>query len=190
AFYGGPKDQAEGSSIKSKANDVVQFEHAAPNVLSDSFSFLDSHLELFSDRLFGRKKYPAFWQRGKNVLARWEELEIVTYTERSGTREMDGCKRDGWLQKYHVDSCRLENDQRELWRIGSRATVIDPADYAGLEAALINNKVSLLFTESPTNPFLRCVDIELVSKLCHAHGAVVSIYGTFAPLNQSADFEP
>ncbi|GKA46592.1 cystathionine gamma-synthase 1, chloroplastic-like protein, partial [Tanacetum coccineum] len=70
------------------------------------------------------------------------------------------------------------------------ATVIDPVDYAGLEAALINNKVSLLFTESPTNPFLRCVDIELVSKLCHAHGAVVSIYGTFAPLNQSADFEP
>ena len=48
-------------------------------------------------------------------------------------------------------------------------------------------QVSLFFTESPTNPFLRCVDIELVSKLCHAHGAVVCIDGTFAtPLNQKA----
>ncbi|PWA80091.1 pyridoxal phosphate (PLP)-dependent transferases superfamily protein [Artemisia annua] len=74
-----------------------------------------------------------------------------------------------------------------LPKMGITATVIDPADYAGLEAALINHKVSLFFTESPTNPFLRCVDIELVSKLCHAHGAVVCIDGTFAtPLNQKA----
>ncbi|GJZ04616.1 cystathionine gamma-synthase 1, chloroplastic-like protein, partial [Tanacetum coccineum] len=43
------------------------------------------------------------------------------------------------------------------------ATIIDPAEYVGLEAALINNK------------------------LCHAHGAVVCIDGTFAtPLNQKA----
>ena len=48
-------------------------------------------------------------------------------------------------------------------------------------------QVSLFFTESPTNPFLICVDIKLVSKLCHAHGAVVCIDGTFAtPLNQKA----
>lgn len=48
-------------------------------------------------------------------------------------------------------------------------------------------QVSLFFTESPTNPFLRCVDIELVSKLCHSKGALVCIDGTFAtPLNQKA----
>lgn len=48
-------------------------------------------------------------------------------------------------------------------------------------------QVSLFFTESPTNPFLRCVDIELVSKMCHAKGALVCIDGTFAtPLNQKA----
>ncbi|KAF5753655.1 putative cystathionine gamma-synthase [Helianthus annuus] len=49
------------------------------------------------------------------------------------------------------------------------------------------SQVSLFFTESPTNPFLRCVDIELVSKLCHARGALVYIDGTFAtPLKQKA----
>ncbi|GKE27377.1 cystathionine gamma-synthase 1, chloroplastic isoform X2, partial [Tanacetum coccineum] len=47
--------------------------------------------------------------------------------------------------------------------------------------------VSLFFAESPTNPFLRCVDIELVTKLCHEKGAIVCIDGTFAtPLNQKA----
>ncbi|XWS44333.1 hypothetical protein CRYUN_Cryun15aG0036100 [Craigia yunnanensis] len=74
-----------------------------------------------------------------------------------------------------------------LPKMGISATVIDPADVDGLEAALNKNKVSLFFTESPTNPFLRCVDIEKVSKLCHSKGALVCIDGTFAtPLNQKA----
>ncbi|CAL5367767.1 unnamed protein product [Camellia sinensis] len=80
-----------------------------------------------------------------------------------------------------------------LPKMGIKATVIDPADIGALESALDKNKVSiegsvtLFFTESPTNPFLRCVDIELVSKLCHDKGALVCIDGTFAtPLNQKA----
>ncbi|RWW58135.1 hypothetical protein BHE74_00035034, partial [Ensete ventricosum] len=48
-------------------------------------------------------------------------------------------------------------------------------------------QVTLFFTESPTNPFLRCIDIELVSRLCHNNGALVCIDGTFAsPVNQKA----
>ncbi|XP_011085742.1 LOW QUALITY PROTEIN: cystathionine gamma-synthase 1, chloroplastic-like [Sesamum indicum] len=74
-----------------------------------------------------------------------------------------------------------------LPKMGITATVIDPADIGGLESALENNNVTLFFTESPTNPFLRCVDIEHVSKLCHDKGALVCIDGTFAtPLNQKA----
>ncbi|PIN04432.1 Cystathionine beta-lyase/cystathionine gamma-synthase [Handroanthus impetiginosus] len=74
-----------------------------------------------------------------------------------------------------------------LPKMGITATVIDPADIDGLEAALEKNNVALFFTESPTNPFLRCVDIERVSKLCHDKGALVCIDGTFAtPLNQKA----
>ncbi|KAJ4707416.1 Cystathionine gamma-synthase, chloroplastic-like protein [Melia azedarach] len=74
-----------------------------------------------------------------------------------------------------------------LPKMGITATVIDPADMEGLESALNNHKVSLFFTESPTNPFLRCVDIKLVSELCHRKGALVCIDGTFAtPLNQKA----
>ncbi|KAM3200014.1 hypothetical protein P3L10_032374 [Capsicum annuum] len=59
-----------------------------------------------------------------------------------------------------------------LPKMGITATVIDPADIGALESVLSQTKVTLFFTESPTNPFLRCVDIELVSKLCHEKGAL------------------
>ncbi|KAK7251807.1 hypothetical protein RIF29_35342 [Crotalaria pallida] len=74
-----------------------------------------------------------------------------------------------------------------LPKMGITATIIDPADVGALEAALEQNNVSLFFTESPTNPFLRCVDIKLASDLCHKYGALVCIDGTFAtPMNQKA----
>ncbi|KAJ4793559.1 Cystathionine gamma synthase [Rhynchospora pubera] len=77
--------------------------------------------------------------------------------------------------------------QNELPKMGITVTVIDPADMDSLERALNENDVSVFFTESPTNPFLRCVDIALVSELCHSKGAVVCIDGTFAsPVNQKA----
>ncbi|KAL4556730.1 hypothetical protein LXL04_034888 [Taraxacum kok-saghyz] len=97
------------------------------------------------------------------------------------------------LVKAHLTP-ELQHDFKHVVELAPRllqelmkATVLDPADYTGLEAALDNHKVSLYFTESPTNPFLRCVDIELVSKMCHEKGAIVCIDGTFAtPLNQKA----
>ncbi|XP_039826146.1 cystathionine gamma-synthase 1, chloroplastic-like isoform X2 [Panicum virgatum] len=47
--------------------------------------------------------------------------------------------------------------------------------------------VSLFFTETPTNPFLRCIDVELVANMCHSKGALLCIDSTFAsPINQKA----
>lgn len=77
--------------------------------------------------------------------------------------------------------------QTVLPKMGITATVIDPADMASLQRVLEERDVSLFFSESPTNPYLRCVDVRLISKLCHAHGAVVCIDSTFAtPINQRA----
>ncbi|KAJ0232567.1 hypothetical protein HA466_0288200 [Hirschfeldia incana] len=74
-----------------------------------------------------------------------------------------------------------------LPKFGITVTVIDPVDTKRLEAAVNNHEVSMFFTESPTNPFLRCVDIELVSEICHKRGTIVCIDGTLAtPLNQKA----
>jgi cystathionine gamma-synthase len=74
-----------------------------------------------------------------------------------------------------------------LPKMGITTSVVDPADVGALQSALEQNNASLFFTESPTNPFLRCVDIKLVSELCHKNGALLCIDGTFAtPLNQKA----
>ena len=76
--------------------------------------------------------------------------------------------------------------QTVLPKMGIGATVIDPADLKGLEKALDEHDVSLYFSESPTNPYLRCVDIPTISEMCHAKGALVCIDGTFAtPVNQN-----
>eukprot|EP01024_Parvocaulis_polyphysoides_P008566 TRINITY_DN12544_c0_g1_i5.p1 TRINITY_DN12544_c0_g1~~TRINITY_DN12544_c0_g1_i5.p1 ORF type:complete len:512 (-),score=40.76 TRINITY_DN12544_c0_g1_i5:262-1599(-) len=77
--------------------------------------------------------------------------------------------------------------QTVLPRMGISSTVIDPSDTDRLADVLEERKVTLFFSESPTNPYLRCVDIETIVKLCHAHGAKVVLDGTFAtPVNLRA----
>jgi len=77
--------------------------------------------------------------------------------------------------------------QTVLPKMGISTTVVDPSDTPGIQKALDEHEVSLFFSESPTNPYLRCIDIELISKMCHEKGTVVCIDGTFAtPINQRA----
>ena len=45
----------------------------------------------------------------------------------------------------------------------------------------------MFFSESPTNPYLRCVDIPRIKALCAPSGAIVVVDSTFAsPINQRA----
>jgi len=73
-----------------------------------------------------------------------------------------------------------------LPRMGVRTTVVDPGDYASLERALADG-CSLFFSESPTNPYLRVIDVPRVAELCRRNGALCVIDSTFAtPVNQQA----
>eukprot|EP00276_Gloeochaete_wittrockiana_P006017 CAMPEP_0184648216 /NCGR_PEP_ID=MMETSP0308-20130426/5284_1 /TAXON_ID=38269 /ORGANISM="Gloeochaete witrockiana, Strain SAG 46.84" /LENGTH=521 /DNA_ID=CAMNT_0027079861 /DNA_START=104 /DNA_END=1669 /DNA_ORIENTATION=- len=80
--------------------------------------------------------------------------------------------------------------QTVLNKMNVTATVIDPSDIETLEKTLENrgkNGVTLFFSETPTNPYLRCIDIERVSRICHQYGTKVVIDSTFAtPVNQNA----
>jgi cystathionine gamma-synthase len=70
--------------------------------------------------------------------------------------------------------------------------VIEPADTKKLADALRPN-TALFFTESPTNPYLRVIDVTEAARVCHARGVRVVIDGTFAtpvnhrPLSDGAD---
>ena len=76
--------------------------------------------------------------------------------------------------------------QTLLPKMGIRTTVVDPSDVAGIERAL-DAGATLFFSESPTNPYLRVVDIPRVAELCRHRGAISVIDSTFAtPVNQQA----
>jgi cystathionine gamma-synthase len=80
-----------------------------------------------------------------------------------------------------------------LSKLDALTTVIEPANTSALAAAL-RDDTCLFFTESPTNPYLRVIDVEESARLCHARGAKVVIDATFAspifqrPLEQGADY--
>ncbi|KAG2495311.1 hypothetical protein HYH03_006583 [Edaphochlamys debaryana] len=77
--------------------------------------------------------------------------------------------------------------QNFLPKMNIGVSVIKPNDMESLKQALDTYNVSLFFSESPTNPYLRCVDIPAIAKMCHAKGAHVCIDSTFAtPINQQA----
>jgi cystathionine gamma-synthase len=72
-----------------------------------------------------------------------------------------------------------------LARYGIESTVVAMGDYDAMEAAIIPRKTRLLLTESPTNPYLRVVDLARVAALGKQYGALTMIDSTFAtPINQ------
>ncbi len=71
-----------------------------------------------------------------------------------------------------------------LKRFGITHTVVPMGDYAALEAALQPN-TRLIVTESPTNPYLRVVDLPRVADIARRHHVKTVIDATFAsPINQ------
>jgi cystathionine gamma-synthase len=73
-----------------------------------------------------------------------------------------------------------------LTQLDVEATVIEPGDNAAFEAAIRDDTV-LFFTESPTNPYLRVMDIPALCEIAHKRGVKVIIDSTFStPMNQRA----
>jgi cystathionine gamma-synthase len=76
--------------------------------------------------------------------------------------------------------------QQLLAKLEVSCTVIEPADPIALKAAL-RDETKLFFTESPTNPYLRVIDVPEAVRLAHERGAKVIIDSTFAsPVNHRA----
>lgn len=72
-----------------------------------------------------------------------------------------------------------------LPRWGVQVELCDTTDHEGLERAIAGG-CDLLYLESPTNPTLKVLDLERLSRAGHEAGAVVVVDNTFAtPLNQS-----
>jgi len=71
-----------------------------------------------------------------------------------------------------------------LNRYGVEATQVPVGDYEALEAAIRPN-TRLILSESPTNPYLRVVDLPRLVEIARKHGLKTVIDSTFAtPINQ------
>jgi cystathionine gamma-synthase len=73
-----------------------------------------------------------------------------------------------------------------LTKLGVETDIIDPSDTKQLAEAIRPN-TRLFFTESPTNPYLRVIDVPEAARVCHEHGVEIVIDSTFAtPVNHRA----
>ncbi|WP_235295993.1 trans-sulfuration enzyme family protein [Portibacter marinus] len=80
-------------------------------------------------------------------------------------------------------------------RFGIEAIFVDFKDYDRVEAALKSDKsIKMMFLESPANPTLACVDLEILAQLGKKYGAYTAIDNTFCtpylqqPLKFGIDF--
>ncbi len=72
-----------------------------------------------------------------------------------------------------------------LPRFSIEATLCDTSDHGRIEDELAKG-CKVLYLETPTNPTLKVVDIERLTRAAHARGAIVIADNTFAtPINQS-----
>ncbi len=82
--------------------------------------------------------------------------------------------------------------RRVLEPMGLSFSFVDGSDLAAVEKSL-TERTRMVWIESPTNPLLKLVDIEAVSKLAHGHQALVVVDNTFMspyfqrPLSLGAD---
>ena len=66
-----------------------------------------------------------------------------------------------------------------LSRFGVETSIVPVGDYQVLEEA-ISSRTRLIFSESPTNPYLRCLDMERVAEIGRRHSVLTMIDSTFA----------
>lgn len=72
-----------------------------------------------------------------------------------------------------------------LKRLGIETAVVPTGDYEALEAAIIPKQTRFILSESPTNPYLRCVDLERIAEIGKRHRVQTIIDATFGtPVNQ------
>ncbi len=73
-----------------------------------------------------------------------------------------------------------------LSRMGVETTVIEPSNLDAFKAAIRPN-TEIFFTESPTNPYLRVIDVPAFAEAAHERGVKMIIDSTFAtPVNHRA----
>jgi len=79
-------------------------------------------------------------------------------------------------------------------KFGIKSLVVDLRDEESIRKILSKQKIKLIYTETPSNPLLSCVDLQKISSLAKEHGCITAIDNTFAtpllqrPFNLGIDY--
>lgn len=79
--------------------------------------------------------------------------------------------------------------RRFLARFGVRHTMLSIDDLEGIARTLESVPTRLVFLESPTNPVTKIADLAAITRLAHAHGALVVLDNTFAGFHQHGGYD-
>ena len=79
--------------------------------------------------------------------------------------------------------------RRLLGRFGVTHTLLSIEDLAGVERTLAARPTRLVYFESPTNPVTKIADIEALTRLAHAAGALSVMDNTFAGFHQHGGYD-
>ena len=79
--------------------------------------------------------------------------------------------------------------RRLLGKFGITHTMLSIEDVQGIERAFAAQPTRLVLFESPTNPVLKVADIEAITRLARAAGALTVLDNTFAGFHQHGEFD-
>ena len=79
--------------------------------------------------------------------------------------------------------------RRLLGRYGVTSTMLELDDTAALERVLTTTPTRLIALESPSNPILKIADLERITALAKAHGALTLLDNTLGGLHNHGEYE-
>lgn len=184
AVHAGERDHDSGSAITTPLHQTSTFS------FSDSAEVIDYNEGRKVREEYGRYGNPT-WKAVERKLSELEGgEESVLFASgmcAATTMFMALLPQDSHLVVTSECYRRTRQFMRQyLSRMGVEITVIEPSNPAKLESAIREDTV-MFFTESPTNPFLRVIDVPATVEIAHARGVKVVIDSTFAtPVNHRA----
>lgn len=204
-FFGDSTTSVHGGAGRAKGFHSM----TTPIVQTATYTFADTErlIEFLEKKIYGaeldREEYarygnPSVWAVERRIAELEGAGDAVIYP--SGMSAVTSLFLTVLRPGTHIimtDDCYRRTRQfcmTTLKKFGIETSIVPIGDYDALEAAIVPGKTRFLFTETPTNPYLRVADLGRLSELGKRHGAMTLLDATFAtpinlkPLEYGIDF--